>query len=196
MSEQLTAPPFNVNRFQLGARVTALRFPMVGKPDQASQVPEFKAPAASDLGTPRFFAMQLDEIMLPNEPLITVSSSKNIVKTVIPDVDFTVKEIISADDWKVKIQGYAVKEGDRGRAVANSLVPEDYPEEWLRRIIMLYRRNRRLEVKCQLMTYYNITHLVIEDIEFPAIPGASDYFAYQFTACSDESTLGKLIRKK
>ena len=61
---------------------------------------------------------------------------------------------------------------------------------------MLFNRNRALDVKCQLMTYYNVTKLLLEDIDFPAIAGASDYFAYQITASSDNSALAKLIRKK
>ncbi|GGG33409.1 DUF6046 domain-containing protein [Hymenobacter glacieicola] len=196
MSEVTKAPDFKVSRFQLGSLVTNLPFPAVPGPERVNQAAEFRAPSASDLGTPRFFAMQLDEVMLPNEPLITVTSSKNIVKTVVAGGDFTVKEIIGADDWQIKIQGYAVKEGNRAQAVASSLVPQDYPEEWLRRLVMLYRRNRQLEVKCQLLTYFNISSLVIENIEFPAIAGASDHFAYQISASSDESSLAKLLRKK
>lgn len=196
MSELTTSPQFKVNTFQLPNLLTSLPFPAKLEPEQGSKTPDFRPPSASDLGTPRFFAMQLDEVLLPNEPLITVSSSKNIVKTVVAGGDFTVKEIIGADDWKIKIQGYAVREGNRGQGVASSLVPEDYPEEWLRKLVRLYRRNQALEVKCQLLTYFNITALVLEDIEFPAVAGATDYFAYQITACSDESSLGKLQRKK
>ncbi|MBD2769700.1 hypothetical protein IC235_17560 [Hymenobacter sp. BT664] len=198
MSEVKTTPaaPHTAATFQLGALLTRLPYGGIEPFEKARQAAEFKAPTASDLGTPRFFAMQLDEVMLPNEPLITVSGSKHMVETVIAGGDFTVIEMIGADNYAIKIQGYAVREGNRSQAVANSLVPEDYPEEWLRKLIMLFRRNRHLKVQCQLLTYFNITALVIKTIEFPAIEGASDYFAYQITAVSDESSLAKLIRKK
>ncbi|MES2730043.1 MAG: DUF6046 domain-containing protein [Pseudomonadota bacterium] len=190
-------PGFSVNRFQLGSLATNLPFPAAPSlVDGNTFKGEFQLPASSDLKTPRFFAMQLDEILLPNEPLISVTSAKNIVETVVAGGDYTVKEMIGAQDWKIKIQGYAVREGNRDQAVATSLVPTDYPEEWLRRLILLYRRNRALAVTCQLMTYYNVKNLVINDIDFPAIAGASDYFAYQISASSDESSLAKLIRRK
>ena len=197
MEATIKAPSFNVNRFQLGALATSLPFPAAATAsDQGSTVANFTPQLNADLGTPRFFAMQLDEILLPNEPLISVSGTKNIIVTEIAGGNDPVVEMVGRQRWKVKIQGYAVKEGNRGRAVASSLVPTDYPEEWLRRLVMPFNRNRALDVKCQLMTYYNVTKLLLEDIDFPAIAGASDYFAYQITASSDNSALAKLIRKK
>jgi hypothetical protein len=190
-----TAPAHTVSRFQLGALLTRFPYSGVDAFEETRKAAEFKAPTASDLGTPRFFAMQLDEVMLPNEPLISISLAKNVVKTVVAGGDGTVKEMIGADDFAILIQGWAIKEGARS-SVPNSLVPDAYPEEWLRKLIMLAKRNRRLDVRCQLLTYFNITGLVIENIDFPAIEGADDHFAYQIKAVSDESSLGKLIRKK
>jgi Domain of unknown function (DUF6046) len=184
------------NLYQLANLGMKLPFPAAAAPEKGRQAEAFRPPSISDLGTPRFFAIQLAETMLPNEPLITVGGAKNIVKTVVAGGDGTVKEMIGADDWRIKIQGYAIREGDRTQAVANTLVPEDYPEEWLRKLVSLYKRHHHLKVECHYLSYFNIRSLVIENIDFPPVAGASDFFAYEITALSDESSLAKITRPK
>lgn len=171
---------------------THLPFPDAKRPTKSNEADLFTLPTSSVLGTPRYFALKLAEVMLPNEPLITVSGSKTIVKTQVAGGDFTVKEIIGADDYKVRIQGWAAREGAVRDRPKGGLVPDDYPEEWLRSLVNLYRRNEALAVECQLLTYFNITRLLIEDINFPAVPGAGGKFAYEINAISDRATLATL----
>ncbi len=172
--------------------VTLLPFPDAKTPAKTNEADLFQLPTSAVLGTPRYFAIKIAEVTLPNEPLITVSGSKTIVKTQVAGGDFTVKEVIGTDDWKINIKGFAVREGATRDRPAGGLVPDDYPEEWLRSLVSLFRRNTALDVQCQLLSYFNISRLVIEDISFPAVPGAHGWFAYEINASSDESSLAKL----
>ncbi|MDJ0363569.1 DUF6046 domain-containing protein [Hymenobacter sp. H14-R3] len=184
---------FDLGDFRKGKGVvTHLPFPDAKRPTKTNEAELFKLPISSVLGTPRYFAIKIAEVTLPNEPLITVSGSKTIVKTQIAGGDFTVKEIIGMDDWKINIQGRAVREGAARDRASGGLVPDDYPEEWLRSLVSIYRRGFALDVQCQLLTYFNISRIVIEDISFPAVPGAHGFFYYEINASSDESSLAKL----
>ena len=171
---------------------TGLPFPEAKKATKGNEAAPFRLPTSSALGTPRYFAIKLAEVTLPNEPLITVSGSKTIVKAQIAHSDFTVKEIIGLNDWQINIKGFAVREGVVRDRPANTLVPEDYPEEWLRQLVSLYNRNYPLRCECQLLSYFNITGLVIESISFPPIAGAHGYFAYEINATSDQAFTAKL----
>jgi hypothetical protein len=176
------------------ARGLAMRlpFPDANRIAKGNEAPPFSLTASSDLSTPRYFALSIDDVMLPNEPLISVRGSKTIVKTRIANSNFTVKEIIGLDDWKINIKGYAVREGAVRERAAGGLVPDDYPEEWLRKLITLFKSNRALKCQCQLLSYFNISSLVIEDVSFPPVPGAQGFFAYEINAISDTSPLVKL----
>jgi hypothetical protein len=177
---------------KLSGLTTRLPFPDAKNPAKGNEAELFTLPTSSVLGTPRYFAIKIAEVTLPNEPLITVSGSKTIVKTQVAGGDFTVKEIIGMDDWKINIKGFAVREGAVRERAAGGLVPDDYPEEWLRSLVSIYRRGFALDVQCQLLSYFNISRIVIEDINFPPVAGAAGYFAYEINASSDESSLAKL----
>ncbi|WP_400192819.1 DUF6046 domain-containing protein [Hymenobacter sp. B81] len=195
MSEITTLPGFSINISQAaGSASRLLPFPGVNQPAQLVKAPDFTMPPESMLGTPMYFTIKIGDVQLPNEPLITVFSSKNIVKTVVAGGNFTVKEIIGLDDYKINIKGYAMREGQPVLG-GSSLVPEDYPEAELRKLANLNKITKDLPVTCQLLSYFNITRLVIEDMSFPPVAGAAGYFAYEINAVSDESSLAKLLRK-
>ncbi len=183
---------FSLDLRKVQGLATRLPFPDAKRVAKTNQAGAFSLPDSSVLGTPRYFALKIAEVTLPNEPLITVSGGKTIVKTQVAGGDFTVKEIIGRDDWKINIKGYAVREGAVRERASGGLVPDDYPEEWLRSLIGLYNRNTALDCQCQLFSYFNISRLVMEDISFPPVPGAHGYFAYEINAMSDESSLAKL----
>jgi hypothetical protein len=199
MAEQAqttTGKGFSFDLADAKGLVRHLPFPAASQLAKTNTADVFSLPTSSVLGTPLFFALKIAEVTLPNEPLITVSGSKTIVKTQVAGGDFTVKEMIGRDDWKINIKGYAVREGAVRDRPAGGLVPDDYPEEWLRALISLYNRNTALDCQCQLLSYFNISRLVIEDITFPAVAGAHGYFAYEINAMSDESSLAKLKLKR
>lgn len=172
--------------------VTHLPFPDAKRPAKSNEAELFNLPTSSVLGTPRYFAITIGGVTLPNEPLIRVSGAKNIVVTDIAGGDDAVVEMIGRQRWKIQIQGYAVREGAARDRPAGGLVPDDYPEEWLRKLVALYNQNEALDCQCQLLSYFNITRLLIEDIDIAAVPGAHGYFPYQINASSDRSALASL----
>lgn len=188
--------PFNVDLLTVKGLVRHLPFPAASNLATTNVADLFTLPTSAVLGTPLFFALKIDGVQLPNEPLITVTGSKTIVKTQVAGGNFTVKEIIGLDDWKINIRGRAVREGAVRDRPAGGLVPDDYPEEWLRALIALFNKNTALDCQCQLLTYFNISRLVMEDISFPAVEGAHGYFYYEINASSDESSLAKLKLKR
>lgn len=152
--------------------------------------------AISSLGTPLFFPMTIDGVLLPNAPLITVTSVKHVVKTPVAGRDYTVKEIVSLDDYKINIKGVATNyDAINGVAKNDSgVIYEDYPEDWLVLLNNLYKRKRSerandtisLPVQCDLLRMLGIHYLVLEKISFPAMVGVQSALAYEMEAVSDE----------
>jgi hypothetical protein len=198
MEERTNKPAgFNANIFTGLGNPLLVPFPKVlrGGSEEVNTPAEFTPPPAHLLGNPMYFRLKLDDVWLPNEPLITLSGSKVIVKTPIAGGNGTVKEMIGEDDYKISIKGRAVREVAERYRDAGGLVPDDYPEEWMRTLARLWKINKDVSCQCQLLSYFNITRCVIEDITFPPVPGESGSFYYEINAVSDESSVAKLIRK-
>ena len=196
LPQTTTGKGFSLDLNDAKGLLKLLPFPAASQPAKTNTADVFSLPTSAVLGTPLFFSLKIDGVQLPNEPLITVTGSKTIVKTQVAGGNFTVKEMMGLDDWKINVKGYAVREGAVRDRPGSGLVPEDYPEEWLRALITLFNKNTALDCQCQLLSYFNITRLVMEDISFPAVAGAHGYFAYEFNAMSDESSLAKLKLKR
>jgi hypothetical protein len=162
--------------------------------------------ALSSLGTPLFFPMKIDGVQLPNAPLITVSAMKHVVKTPVAGRDFTVKEIVSLDDYKINLKGIATNYDAINGVAKNKegLVYEDYPEDWLILLNNLYRRKRSekandtisLPVECELLRMLGIHYVVIEKISFPAMAGVQSALAYEMELVSDEHIELQLSEKQ
>ena len=134
-------------------------------------------------GTPMFFICRLGGLELPNTPLITVEASKLIVKTPVAGGDYAVTEIIGLDNYRVTMQGYALVEpGESGGGLT---VPNEYPAEWARELNKLHRRKEALAAECELLGYFGITHLVIENFTWGTAEGAQGYAPWKMTCISD-----------
>ena len=186
---------FNLNLFKAKGIVRQLPFTKAKEPAHQNKPDEFDPPLATLLGNPMYFRVKIDGAYLPNEPLVMLTGSKVIVKTQIAGGNGTVKEMIGEDDYRINIKGRAVRETANRYRSTGGLVPEDYPEEWMRELARIWKLNRDVAVECQLLTYFNISRMVIEDITFPPVPGESGSFYYEINAVSDESSVAKLIRK-
>jgi hypothetical protein len=154
-----------------------------------------KEVALSSLGTPLFFPMTIDGVLLPNAPMITVSSTKQVVKTAVAGRDYSVKEVISIDDYKINIKGIATNyDPINGVAKNSDSIYEEFPEDWLVLLNNLYKRKRSekandtisLPVACDYLRMLGIHYLVIEKISFPPMIGVQSAFAYEMEAMSDE----------
>ncbi len=129
---------------------------------------------SGSLGTPLFMPCKLDDIWLPNEPLITVSGQNTIVKTVLTGVKGSVKELINTDDYTIRIQGIIVNEyGD------------DLPEDMIRRIRTICEKRESISVNNRLLTLFDIHQVAIESFSFPGIEGQQNCQAYDITCISD-----------
>lgn len=188
---------FNINVFSgLGNPLNTVFPKLIQTPEsERYDRPEFVAQAAQLLGNPMYFQITIDDVTLPNEPMITVTGSNVIVTTAIAGGDGTVKEFIGEDDYRINIKGRAVRETAERFRDAGGLVPDEYPEEWMRALARLKKMKSDLPVRCTLLSFFNISRLVIQDITFPPVPGEPGSFYYEINALSDESSVAKLIRK-
>jgi hypothetical protein len=126
-------------------------------------------------GTPVLVSdMVLDGIKL-QPAIITVQGRKNVITTAVAGKDISVKEIISLEDWAVKIHGFCI-----------SPMQGEFPEAELIKIIKTFRKNQAIPVECEYLRHFNIFDLVITDINFPDMAGYSDVVAWEIDALSDE----------
>jgi hypothetical protein len=125
-----------------------------------------------------FMPVQIGGYLLPNEPLIAISSRKVIVETALAsNVKLgTVKEQIALNDYEISIKGIAID---------NSGFKKNYPEKVVSELNALYRRNEALEIVCALTEILGIQKIVIKDFFLPEMQGTQNAQAYQFNAVSD-----------
>ena len=126
------------------------------------------------LGTPYFMPTKLDDLWLPNEPLITISGQNTIVKTILTGVKGSVKELINTDDYGIKIQGIVINESG-----------DDLPEDIIRRIRTICEKRESVSISNRLLTLFDIHQVAIENFTFPGIEGYQNMQAYEITCSSD-----------
>lgn len=126
------------------------------------------------LGTPFFMPTKLDDIWLPNEPLITISGQNTIVKTVLTGVKGSVKELINTDDYQIKIEGLIINETN-----------DDYPEDLLRKIRTICEKRDSVKIENRLLTLFDIHLVAVENFSFPGIAGDQNIQAYSISCISD-----------
>lgn len=127
-------------------------------------------------GKPLFMPLTLGGVTFPNEPTIEVSVSKHIVQTALAGFESqgTVKELISTEDYKVKIRGVVLSED-----------PKLYPIDAVESLNELFLRNEAQEVENTLLNLIDIDRLVLKDFKLPEMVGIQHAQAYEFTAMSD-----------
>jgi Domain of unknown function (DUF6046) len=137
---------------------------------------QFNIDKVSNLGTPIFMPCKLGGFTLPNEPLIEIEGSKNIVKTAIDGMDGTFKELYAMNDYRITIRGIAIDENN----------PDEYPQTIVRQIRRLCESKKSVEVSNLLCSYFDISYLSIEDFKFPALEGYQGVQPYEITCSSDK----------
>jgi len=141
--------------------------------------------ARSSLGTSQFDQLKIeageteegdpyDAFTFPFDPLISVNKSKNIKQTSVQGREGTVKELISSNDWSVKIKGLLV--GPEGV----------YPEDDVQELLAKLELNTSLSVVSRFLNYFDITNLVIEEFNFPSLEGFEDSQAINISAISEK----------
>ncbi len=126
------------------------------------------------LGTPIFFPCKLDDVELPNEPLIEISGSKSIVRTAIDGMDGTFKELYALNDYVITIRGIAISDDD------------SYPEAFIRDLKNLFEKKKEIRIVNDLTGYFRINNIVIESMSLPSVEGAQSFQPYQLNCYSDK----------
>lgn len=113
---------------------------------------------------------------LPDGPMVDISLSRIIVKTPRAgrNVRGTVKEYISADDYKIRIRGLLVNYDG-----------QHPPVEETSRLVELCNIPEALEVQNELLNAIGIYNLVIEGLELPSFEQYTNVQPYVISAISD-----------
>lgn len=118
--------------------------------------------------TPENFALEIDTV------LMTVSMTKNIVKTPLQGRDGTVKEYISDGDYMVDIRGEIVSEQ-----------PNVYPKDLVARLVNLCRVKHQLNVSSFFLQLFSVSAIVIDDYEVAEKLGSRNSVPFSIRASSD-----------
>jgi len=108
------------------------------------------------LGRYYYMPVELGGIWLPNEPIITITRQKNIIKTVVSGRQGTVKEQFSANDFSINM---------KIRAISETL---DYPYDLVEELIELFEINEALDINSPITDILGITKVVIEEYTLDA----------------------------
>lgn len=140
------------------------------------------------LGRPFFMSLSLsiegETFRLPNEPLISFSRSKNIVKTELVGSKHrgTVKEFIGLGDYEISIVGLCHNENG-------------YPTDQVEMIKKLDDYVGSLEIENEILNFFDIRQIVIESTEFTEMQGQENSQVYRMRAMSDDDFFGDLINR-
>lgn len=146
---------------------------------------ETPPPALGLLGAPIMLPCDLDDVRLPNEPLIDIAGEKLIVKTQIDGNSGTFKELYATGDWQVTIRGICVDEEN----------PDDYPEDQVRAIRNIIERQTHVRVVNRLTALFGIEYLAIENYSMPAEEGRIGMQRYELRCLSDKEFPLRLRRR-
>ena len=135
------------------------------------------------LGIPYFMDVVINGHRLPNEPLVTFSGQKRIIQTAIVGSNRrgTVKELIAANDYKIKIEGVCI-DPDR----------KQYPQDQVAALVELCETPAALDFENELADLFKIRRLVITSYAFDKQQGQPYSQKYIINAVSDEDFYGNL----
>ena len=135
------------------------------------------------LGTPYFMDVEIDGYRLQNEPLITIVKQKRIVSTAIAGSGSlgTVKEFISAGDYKITIEG---KITDPKKS--------QFPQTEKRKLIKVLEKREALDFSNQLADLFEIYKVVVTGYGFGKDQGKKYSQSYKIDLVSDNDFFGVL----
>lgn len=106
--------------------------------------------------------------------LITVTQTRNIVKTPIQGRNGTVKEYISEGDYEINVKGVII-----------SPYPMVYPREEVQLLIELLSLNKQIPVANDFLQLFSIDSIVIETKDIAQKLGSRNEVPFEFNAVSD-----------
>lgn len=107
--------------------------------------------------------------------VVSVSGKKSIVETPLVGRKGAVKELVSIDDYEIKM--VALLSGD------------DYPEQEVMDAVKLWEVNENVKMSCAVTDYFlkDEDRVVIKSIDFPAMEGEEDSQSIVMTLVSDQN---------
>ena len=109
-----------------------------------------------------------------DDAVVSVTAKKTIIETPLVGRNGSVKELISIDDYEIKL--VAVISGD------------DYPEEEIQDIVRLFEINENLVMNCAITDYFLKAEdkVIIKSMDFPALEGVEDMQIISMSLVSDQ----------
>lgn len=136
--------------------------------------PQKQAPKFSAEGLPIFMPCTIDGWDLPNEPLIEIGASKQIVRTELAGYNGTVKENMGLNDYEIIIRGVAINEES-----------DDYPEDQVSKLRALFEKKESLKITSPLLGIFNVNLIAIERLRLPANEGEMSAQPFELQCFSD-----------
>jgi hypothetical protein len=140
------------------------------------ETPESTDFEAYNYGDELFLPCSINDVELPNEPVISLKGKKRIIKTPVPGLPGTVKEHIQLDDYQITIKGIAVNDDE-----------DDLPQEQIRELREMAETLAPLKITNRLLSYFNIDEIVITSFDFPGVEGHQNMQAYVFQCLSNQT---------
>ena len=114
-------------------------------------------------------------------PIISVSSRKTIVETLLTERRGTVKELINIRDYEIIVKGFIIGSSN------------EFPEHDVTTLRTIYEQNAALSIKCPLTDIFLLRpgrqgsdQVVIRELSFPAMKGVKNIRPYELRMVSDE----------
>lgn len=110
-----------------------------------------------------------------DEAVVSITGKKTIVETPMVGRKGSVKELISIDDYEIKLMG--VLESSTG----------DFPEQEMQELVRLWEVNEAVKMSCALTDYFlkEDDSVVIKTFEPITVEGQEDIQAFNMTLVSD-----------
>lgn len=108
------------------------------------------------------------------EILLTVTQSKNIIRTPLNGRDGTVKEYISNGDYSISVEGFIVSEQ-----------PLKKPTEQIKSLQTFLELKQSLDIGSEFLSQLGITQVVVNDYSFHEIQGSINQVALRISLWSD-----------
>ena len=123
---------------------------------------------------PMFFEKDEDgeDDLYLDSAILTLSRTKNIVKTIVQGRDTSVKEFINNGDWLIEVSGILCEKTWK------------YPINKTKEFNRWMEKNQALKVNHEILTELGIYQIVIDDYSLPKTPHINCQ-PYRFTASSD-----------
>jgi len=113
--------------------------------------------------------------------VVAVSAKKTIIETPVTERRGTVKELISIQDYQIRLRGFLVGSGN------------NFPEQDVARLRDLFESNVPVSLKCALTDIFLLRpdrsgsdNVVIRELSFPSVTGVKNVRPFELVCVSDE----------